>query len=73
MKMALLLIGWNLTLAGLLLIPLTLMERGWVFPTSGIGILSIGLFLSIALRKTCPNLRSDPIEETKDDKPLDYY
>ena len=71
--MILLLLGWNLTLAGIVLIIFSIVTTGDVFSVCGIAFLIMGLIPSILLRKTCSSYKSDPIDGTKKEKPMDYY
>ena len=71
--MILLLLGWNLTLAGIVLIIFSLIDSEHNFPVCGTAFLVLGLPPSILLRKTCSSFRSDPIDQSKEEKPLDYY
>ena len=71
--MILLLLGWNLTLAGLVLLLYNFLETDRVLPVCGITFTAAGLALSIIFRKACSSYKSDPIEKSKKEKPLDYY
>ena len=66
--MILLLLGWNLTLAGIVLIALSLMENVKAVPICGSMFLVTGLVPTILLRKTCAIFKSDPVEKTRVEK-----
>jgi uncharacterized ion transporter superfamily protein YfcC len=73
MKMILLLLGWNLSLLGLVTILL-----GWTVDSLATGILGLcivllGIFMSLILRKTCSSFRSDAHEIPDPKKPLEFY
>ncbi len=71
MKMILLLLGWNLSLLGVVTILLEYVTGATIIP--GIVIALLGICISYALRKTCPNVHSDTPEPPDPKRPLDFY
>ncbi len=65
MRMILLLLGWHLTVIGILAIILGIAYSLIPVLIFGIGSIVIGLFLSYLLRKTCASYWSDPSEKAK--------
>jgi hypothetical protein len=71
--MILLLLGWNLTLLGLVT-----MLLAWMVGSPGVAGIGasfgvVGFAMSFALRKTCEDFRSDVAEPTDPNRTLDYY
>ena len=72
--MILLIVGWHLTLIGIVAIVLGLIYGARPYVTYfGLGALVVGLLLSFIFRKACASYESDTVDKTKVDAPLDYY
>ena len=71
--MILLLLGWNLSLLGVVTILLGAMAGGFVTAMVGVFFGVLGVGMSLALRKTCSSYRSDVMEQPDPNRPLDYY
>jgi hypothetical protein len=73
MRMILLILGWHLTLVGVLAVILGLMDGWGACLVFGVGAFVVGLLMSITFRKACSNLKSDASVKDNEEVPLDYY
>ncbi len=71
--MIFLILSWHLIVVGILAIIFSSMAGLFAWSIYVAGSLVIGLIMSVALRRTCPNLRSDTLDKVAVDRPLDYY
>ena len=74
--MILLILGWHLTLIGVLAIILSAIFGFGGMPCLifGLGALAVGFVMSVVLRKTCSAYRSNLAPKTEaNERPLDYY
>lgn len=71
--MILLILGWHLALIGFIAIILGSMIGSVPCVIFGVGTLIPGLIMSVILRKTCSNYRSDTADKPIAKAPLDYY
>jgi uncharacterized membrane protein YuzA (DUF378 family) len=71
--MILLLLGWNLSLLGVVSLLLAVMTGSFAAAVFGAVVGVPGIVMSLALRKTCSSYRSGIPEEPDPNRPLDYY
>ena len=71
--MIFLLLGWNLTLLGVVTVLLGAMTDSFATAMIGVFFGVLGLGMSLALRNTCSSYRSDAPEEPDPKRPLDHY
>jgi hypothetical protein len=71
--MILLILGWHLSLAGLIALIIGVILYSTSCLIFGVGMIVPGLILSVALRKSCSSYHSDVKNKSVVEAPLDYY
>jgi hypothetical protein len=71
--MILLLLGWNLSLLGVVSIFFAGITGSVAATIFGVVVGGLGVVMSFALRKTCSSYRGDVPKEPDPNRPLDYY